>query len=55
MKKIPYGLSSYYEVRTKNRYYVDKTMFISDLEDMGKYLLFIRPRRFGKRCDTTNV
>ncbi len=47
-KNIPYGLASYREVREKNRYYVDKTMYISELEQAGEYLFFIRPRRFGK-------
>ncbi len=48
LKTIPYGLANYYDVREKNRYYVDKTMFIPHLERAGEYLFFIRPRRFGK-------
>ncbi|MCP4214567.1 MAG: AAA family ATPase, partial [bacterium] len=31
-----------------NRYYVDKTMYLPELEAVGDYLFFIRPRRFGK-------
>ncbi len=48
LKTIPYGLANYYDVRKKDRYYVDKTMFIPHLERAGEYLFLIRPRRFGK-------
>lgn len=47
-KKIPYGISSYGTIRRDNCYYVDKTGFIPKLEDAGKFLFPIRPRRFGK-------
>ena len=36
------------DVIMQNRYYVDKTMYIPLLEDQANYLIFIRPRRFGK-------
>ena len=32
----------------QNLYYVDKTMFIPELEKQPRNLFFIRPRRFGK-------
>jgi hypothetical protein len=48
IKKIPYGLANYERVVRKNRYYVDKTMYLTTVEDAGDYLFFIRPRRFGK-------
>jgi len=48
IKKIPYGISDYEVIRRENYYYVDKTMYLSQIEDAGKYLFFIRPRRFGK-------
>ncbi len=48
IKKIPYGLSSYERIVQKNCYYVDKTPYLKGIEDAGDYLLFIRPRRFGK-------
>jgi hypothetical protein len=48
LKKIPYGISDYIEFRHGNYYYVDKTGYLVDLESAGKYLFFIRPRRFGK-------
>lgn len=48
MKPIPYGLASYKTIREENYYYVDKTHYIPQLEATGKFLFFIRPRRFGK-------
>ncbi len=48
VKKIPYGISDYHAIRTENYYYVDKTMYLQEIENAGKYLFFIRPRRFGK-------
>ena len=48
MKKIPYGQSDIIDILQNNYYYVDKTRFIPLVEEAGKYLFFIRPRRFGK-------
>jgi hypothetical protein len=48
IKKIPYGETDYEAIQTENSYYVDKTMYLHDIENAGKYLFFIRPRRFGK-------
>jgi len=48
MKQIPYGISSYKDIRQENNYYVDKTPYIPQLESAGKFLFLIRPRRFGK-------
>ena len=48
VKGIPYGVARFEEVREKNRYYVDKTMYLPLLEDTSDYLFLIRPRRFGK-------
>ncbi|MDM8518637.1 AAA family ATPase [Anaerolineales bacterium HSG6] len=47
-KPIPYGLASYKRIREENCYYLDKTNYIPLLEETGKFLFFIRPRRFGK-------
>ena len=47
-KRIPYGISSYKRIRQENRYYVDKTAYIPELEEAGDFLFLIRPRRFGK-------
>ena len=48
VKGIPYGVARFEEVREKNRYYVDKTMYLPLLEETSDYLFLIRPRRFGK-------
>jgi hypothetical protein len=48
IKQIPYGVASYDRIITKNCYYVDKTMYLAEIENSGDYLFFIRPRRFGK-------
>lgn len=48
IKKIPYGIASYDRIVTKNCYYVDKTMYLAEIENAGDCLFFIRPRRFGK-------
>ena len=48
VKGIPYGVASFEEVRSKDRYYVDKTMYLPLLEEANNYLFLIRPRRFGK-------
>ncbi|MEW6709686.1 MAG: AAA family ATPase, partial [Candidatus Riflebacteria bacterium] len=48
-KKILYGTSNFEAIISDNGYYVDKTVFIEKLESLGaKYVLFLRPRRFGK-------
>ena len=47
--RLPMGIESFREIRTREYYYVDKTGLIKDLiENMGKENLFTRPRRFGK-------
>jgi Predicted AAA-ATPase/PD-(D/E)XK nuclease superfamily len=48
IKGIPYGVSDYGEIRKGNDYYVDKTRYLLEIEKNGRYLFFIRPRRFGK-------
>ena len=48
IKKIPYGISDYELIRKENCYYVDKTQYLKTLNKAGRYLFFIRPRRFGK-------
>lgn len=50
MKKIkgnPYGAGDFESVQLKNDYYVDKTMFIPQIENI-RFNFLIRPRRFGK-------
>ncbi|PKK90097.1 MAG: hypothetical protein CVV64_11300 [Candidatus Wallbacteria bacterium HGW-Wallbacteria-1] len=48
MKKLPIGISTFSEIITRNCYYVDKTPFVAQLEEQGKYYFLSRPRRFGK-------
>jgi len=48
LKEIPYAISDFEEFRESNYYFVDKTRYIRDIEKKGRYLFFIRPRRFGK-------
>ena len=50
MKKlIPDGISDFKTLIENNYYYVDKTPFIREVgKNIGKSLLFTRPRRFGK-------
>ena len=48
MRLIPYGETDYVTIRKENSYYVDKTAFIPYFENAAKYIMFLRPRRFGK-------
>jgi hypothetical protein len=48
MRKLPIGIQNFKELRTENHYYVDKTQFIKQLVESGKYYFLSRPRRFGK-------
>ena len=49
MKKIPYGLSDIKLIKSENYYYIDKTSYIQTLEEnTSRFLMFLRPRRFGK-------
>lgn len=48
IKRIPYGVSDFVKIIDQNQYYVDKTMYIPELENQADNLFFIRPRRFGK-------
>nr|VFK22149.1 MAG: Predicted AAA-ATPase [Candidatus Kentron sp. LPFa]VFK35183.1 MAG: Predicted AAA-ATPase [Candidatus Kentron sp. LPFa] len=46
--KFPYGISGFDTLVTEKYHYVDRTGHIPSLEEAGKQLLFLRPRRFGK-------
>ena len=50
MDKIifPYGEADFYLLVMENNFYVDRTAYIRLLEEKGRTLLFLRPRRFGK-------
>jgi len=45
--KYPYGISDFRKIVTQDYFYCDRTDRIPLLE-RGEYLLFLRPRRFGK-------
>ncbi|MCL2065129.1 MAG: ATP-binding protein [Candidatus Cloacimonetes bacterium] len=47
LKSIQYGISSFADISERNAYYVDKTMFIPEIEKTP-FNFLIRPRRFGK-------
>ena len=48
MIQFPYGISDFHLIRTKGYLYLDRTVAIPDLETVGRQLVFLRPRRFGK-------
>lgn len=48
MKKLPIGLSNLREIIQEGYAYVDKSRFVYNLTESGKYYFLSRPRRFGK-------
>ena len=48
IKQIPYGVADFESVIDRDLYYVDKTMYLAEVEKQPDTLIFIRPRRFGK-------
>ncbi len=46
--KFPYGLSDFATLIQEGYFYQDRTDRIPQLEEAGRQLIFIRPRRFGK-------
>lgn len=56
MRKLPYGISDYERLIEDEYYYVDKTMYIEKLEDtVAPYVVFLRPRKFGKTLFTSTL
>lgn len=57
MKKLlPDGISDFKTLIENNYYYVDKTPFIREVgKNIGKSLLFTRPRRFGKTLNMSTL
>ena len=47
-RRLPLGIQTFRKVREDGCYYVDKTPWIGELLDRGKYYFLSRPRRFGK-------
>lgn len=48
IKKIPYGMTDFESIICDNYYYVDKTRYITLVENTSRFFFFVRPRRFGK-------
>ena len=48
LPRLPYGIADYTTIRKDHLRYIDRTRTIADLESMGRFLFFLRPRRFGK-------
>jgi len=53
MKKIPYGVIDYKSLIEEDYIYVDKTMYLSKLENERKTLIYLKPGRFGKSLFTS--
>ena len=48
IRLLPSGISDFELIRRDNLYYVDKTQYIATLEGGDSYVVYGRPRRFGK-------
>ena len=48
IRLLPYGISDFKQIRREGNYIVDKTMYISKMENTDHFIFLIRPRRFGK-------
>ncbi|MEZ4665014.1 MAG: AAA family ATPase [Caldilineaceae bacterium] len=49
MLKLPYGVSNFAQLTSEEYYFVDRTSYIAQLENLPeRYLFFLRPRCFGK-------
>ncbi|NJL27978.1 MAG: AAA family ATPase [Thermoanaerobaculia bacterium] len=46
--KFPYGLADFQALIRDGYVYVDRTAYIRTMEEMGRFQLLVRPRRFGK-------
>ena len=56
MKKLPYGISDYGRLVENDYYYIDKTKYIEELENLSEpYIIFLRHRKFGKTLFTSTL
>ena len=54
MMTLPTSIDDFRKLRTRNKYYVDKTLFIKDFINYDdEVALVTRPRRFGKTLNMT--
>lgn len=56
MKRIGIGASDFKNLRVRNNYYIDKTLYIKHIIDnQSKVILVTRPRRFGKTLNMSTL
>ncbi|MCO6477907.1 MAG: AAA family ATPase, partial [Phaeodactylibacter sp.] len=55
MKKLPISIQTFEDIITGGMIYVDKTAFIWELAQAGKFYFLSRPRRFGKSLLLTTL
>ncbi len=55
MKRLPIGIQDFEVLITTNCYYVDKTPFVYQLVERGKFYFLARPRRFGKSLFVSTI
>ncbi len=55
MKKLPVGLQDFRYMRENGFVYVDKTPFLYEMIDLGKFYFLSRPRRFGKSLTVSTL
>ena len=55
MKKLPVGLQDFRYMRENGFAYVDKTSFLFQMIDSGKFFFLSRPRRFGKSLTVSTL
>lgn len=54
IKPLPIGVNDFKELRKRDLYFIDKTLFIKEILESGtKVNLFPRPRCFGKTLNMT--
>ena len=54
-RKLPAGIQDFEDLRTNGNLYVDKTVYIYRLANIGKHYFLGRPRRFGKSLLLTTL
>ena len=53
--KLPIGIENFKKIRTEGYYYVDKTHYITKVENTSRFFFFVRPRRFGKTLNLSTL
>lgn len=48
MIELPYGIADFRRIRQQGLVYMDRTGYLREIEKLGRFLVFLRPRRFGK-------